>query len=364
MTHRFAIPLLILTAFVGLPGAVAAGDKPRQQGEVKLARGARVDVSNPSGPITITGADTDALRVMAHYEESGNPASVTVGGDGAAGSVNIQPSYRDRDESGEVNLEIELPRYAVLSSVNAGSGDVRVTGMSGDVRVKSSSGSVQVANVGSVVVRAGSGDVVVEGVGGTAYVEASSGNLTARGVKGDLTFKSGSGDAWVEKVGGRVDGSLSSGNLTLKGAGGFVRVAAISGDVVVDGAGGVEIGNASGNITLTEITGDCQVKTASGDVLFTGEISPEHSYKLSSMSGEAVMRLCGSSVPGFTVTLKSYSGEIETEFPLKVEGPTSVSRSITGRYEDGRTQIQIEAFSGSAKILKCEPAPARPKNHK
>jgi DUF4097 and DUF4098 domain-containing protein YvlB len=362
MTLRLT-PLLVLTALAcGL--CANAADRPvRAQSDVTLARGSRVDVQNSNGPITITGSDAETLRVVARYEGSGNPASVSVKRAGPGGTVAIRPSYDDAGEGGEVSLDLQLPRYVSLPSVVAGSGDVTVTGMSGDLRVECSSGNVQVSNVGGVVVNAGSGDVLIEGASGAAFVDANSGNVTARGVKGDLTIKAGSGDARVESVGGSVDATLASGNLTLKSAGGNVRVAAISGDVAIDGAASVDIENASGNITLTRVTGDCDAKTASGDVLFTGEISPEHSYKFQSMSGEAIMRLCGN-VPGFTVTLRSYSGEIETDFPLKVDRPDVVSRGLTGRYEDGRTQIQIEAFSGSAKILKCQPADKREKKGK
>ncbi len=353
MSLRNFIPVVLIVAGMA-PSALAARERPARpanaQGEVKLERGSRVDVNNPNGSIKITGGET--LRIVATYADSGNTASVSVDGDNPGGTVEIRPSFKDDEGSGEVRLELQLPKVVTLNSVVSGSGDVEVSGMQGDVRLTAHSGNVRVANVGSVVIRAGSGDVLVEGVAGNANVEASSGNITAHGVKGDLVFKAGSGDARVENVGGLVDGTLQSGTFSGKGVTGAMRVVAISGDIRVDGSGPAQVQSASGNIVLSSVNGDCDAKTASGNVVFSGEISAEHSYRLKSLSGEAVMRLCGK-VPGFTASLRSYSGEIETEFELKVERSAIVTRELVGRYLDGRTQIQIEAFSGSAKILKC-----------
>jgi len=359
MRVRLYIFMLILSLCGATSGSAAEcpGRRTRLQNDVEIARGSHVTITNSSGPISVTGTDSATLHVTGRYEDSGNNASVRVDAVRTGGTVEIRPSFDDSGESGEVALDVRLPRYATIDSITNGSGDVSVVGIDGDLQVDCHSGNVRVADVGGVIVKAGSGDVVVEKVKGAAFVEASSGNLTVRDVGGDLSFRAGSGDARVDGAGAGVDATMQSGNLTIHGARGFVRIQAISGDVVVDRAGsGVQVASASGNITLTGVAGDCEAKTASGNVLFTGEISVGHAYRLKSMSGEAVLRLCGN-IPGFTVTLRSYSGEIETEFPLKVDRPTTLSRGLTGRYEDGSVQIQIEAFSGSAKILKCQTAP-------
>jgi DUF4097 and DUF4098 domain-containing protein YvlB len=364
MSLRHFIPLVGLVALVALVALCAAtradAGEPhsRAQNDMKLARGSRVEIQNPNGSIMVTGGSDDTLHVVARYADSGNPATVSVSAARPGEAIEIEPGAGDDGgDGGEVELRVQLPSDATLSSVNAGSGDVRVSGMSGDVTVSASNGSVVVSGSGGAVIRSGSGDVTVENIAGTAYLETGSGDVSARGVKGDLTAKTSSGDARVENVGGSADVTLGSGSLVLAGASGFVRVAAISGDVQIDGAGKVEVRCASGNIVLSRVTGDVEAKTASGDVVYTGELLADRTYKVSSMSGDAEMRLCGT-VPGFTVTLSSYSGEIETDFPLKLDRTAVVSRRLTGRYDDGRTQIQIETFSGSAKIVKCAAGPA------
>ena len=127
----------------------------------------------------------------------------------------------------------------------------------------------------------------------------------------------------------------------LTQSGGPVRVDAISGDVQIDGAGSLNVRAASGTVTVAHVAGDCEIRSSSGDVSFTGEIASAHTYRIRSLSGNTIMHLCGD-VPGFTVTLRSYSGDIETDFPLKVDNPSLVSRGLTGRFGDGSTDIQIE----------------------
>jgi hypothetical protein len=63
-------------------------------------------------------------------------------------------------------------------------------------------------------------------------------------------------------------------------------------------------------------------------------------------------------VPGFTATLSSYSGSVETDFPLTLDPALqrgSINRRLTGRYGDGQTQITLESFSQGVKLTKAAP---------
>jgi hypothetical protein len=75
---------------------------------------------------------------------------------------------------------------------------------------------------------------------------------------------------------------------------------------------------------------------------------------LKSTSGHAHMTV-PADAPGFTATLSSYSGEVETDFPLTVESPLQgpVNRRIIGRYGDGQAQIQLDSFSTGVKLSKA-----------
>ncbi|HQR37194.1 MAG TPA: DUF4097 family beta strand repeat-containing protein [Blastocatellia bacterium] len=337
---------------------VAAAHTPSDQSGTTLARAGRVTVTNPNGTITVTGTNADAVQVFVTDETTGVRTAVPVDSLATtnAGSLDIRPNTRST-RGHEVTLVVEVPKSMPVSEVFAGSGDIKVTGVESAMRIRCDSGNVQAVGVGPVQVRAGSGDVLVENSSGAVAIDAGSGSVTASGVKGDLIVRSGSGDVRIDHSGGLVDATVASGEVVLVDATGDVRIAAISGDVHVDRVtGSVEVGNASGSIYMTSVGGDVDVKTASGDAIFTGEISRDHKYRLKSMSGDAVMNICGTP-SGFTATMASYSGDMETAFPLSVDGAAGpVSRRMVGRFGDGATQIQIEAFSGSARIAKCRPA--------
>lgn len=351
MHHRRTIPLCLAGLLAVAPAAFAQGGAR----DVAMGRGGRVEIRNSEGSVTVTGTDSDRLAVNAVYD-NGRPASVAIEPDGQ-NAFTVSPSHDEGDDGddggGTVRLEVRVPRDANLSAVDVADGDVVVTGVHGDVHVTCGSGNVRVSDVGSLDVRASSGNVTVDGSSAGAYVEASSGNVEVRGVKGGLVFRADSGNATVENSGGAVEGSLASGNFRLKNAAGVVRVDAISGDVDVASSGPLTVRSASGNVSVVDTKGDVDVNSASGDVSFTGEISGSSSYKLRSLSGNATMRVCGTA-PGFTATLRSYSGEIETDFPLKIDNPSPVSRGLTGRYGDGKADILIEVQSGSAQILSCD----------
>lgn len=350
--------ILSLAATI-VPATVAAGATDarvdRAVHSAQAGGAGRVSITNPNGSITVTGTDGGSVRVTMTDQSSGEKTTLPVDAVASAG-LDIRPPARTM-RGREVTLDVELPRSGDVTSIVAGSGDVNIHGVTSALQVRCDSGNVRATGIGALQLKAGSGDVLVEDSTGSVFVEAGSGSVTARGVKGDLVVRSGSGDVRVERSGALVDATVASGEVVLADVAGDVRIAAISGDVHVDRVtGAVEVGNASGSIYLTTVGGDIDVKTASGDAIVTAEVTGEHKYRIKSMSGDAVLNVCGEP-SGFTATLASYSGDMETAFPLNIDGTSgSMSRRVVGRFGNGAAQIQIEAFSGSARIAKCRPA--------
>ena len=135
-----------------------------------------------------------------------------------------------------------------------------------------------------------------------------------------------------------------------------MRITSISGDMNVQCVKGhVELNSASGSMSVSSVGDDVDVSTTSGDVKFTGRIRANGHYRLKSTSGRVHMSVPADAA-GFTATLSSYSGEVETDFPLTVEPPLQrgpVNRRIIGRYGDGQTQIVLESFSTGVKLSKA-----------
>ena len=311
--------------------------------------GTRVMITNRNGSVTITGIDTAEVTATARTERDSQVVAVEIIRNDSGG-IQISPAPTAR---GRVLLDVRLPKTALLGTVEAPKGDVRITGVDGDTRILSGSGDVQVGLAGRVTINAGSGSVVVDGASGAVYIESGSGNLAISNVAGEVVFRAGSGDVNIHHVSGAVEGTAASGTVGVRDAGSSVHVASISGDVAVERAKGhVQAETASGDVRVTDPGGDVEARTASGDAWMTGTIRQGGRYRLKSMSGNATAELCGK-VTGFNATLSSYSGDIQTDFELSVDRPNLVTRRLVGRYGDGGAQIELEAFSGSAQLLAC-----------
>ena len=210
-------------------------------------------------------------------------------------------------------------------------------------------------HVGPLEVQAGSGDISLNDIKGAAKVQTGSGDVTAKDIDGDFIAKLSSGDLELDRVTGLVNVSVTSGNAQVHHGGSDVRINSISGDISVQCVKGhVELNSASGSMNLFDIGDDADATTTSGDVKFASKIRTGGRYRLKSTSGQVHMTVPADS-PGFTATLSSYSGEVETDFPLTVESPLQgpVNRRIIGRYLDGQAQIQLDSFSTGVKLSKA-----------
>lgn len=316
--------------------------------ERRLARGGKVIVRNRSGRITITGWERETVQATATGTHRAEAVSVRITeATSPAEALLITPETG----SGRINLEVKVPHYAGVELVTS-SGDVEVTDFNGPIAVDSGSGSVNVNHVDSLEVRARSGDVIVNNVSGQATLANVSGDIIAKSIKGDLTAQVRSGNVRVEDVVGLLNITITNGGLTVQNAGSDVRVASISGDITVQCAkGSVEANTTSGSITLTGIDGDVKANTTSQDIMWTGALHSGGRYHMKSLSGEVRMVIQADS-PSFTATLASYSGEIETDFPLKLETPFqrgSIGRRITGHYNvEGNVKEKVEASVGQS----------------
>jgi DUF4097 and DUF4098 domain-containing protein YvlB len=324
--------------------APAATSAPRgaeeEQGQVepvsvKLARGGKVAISSRSGQIIVSGWDRDVVEASATGDSGPVPVETQTTGDPARPRLLLTISARRYNK--DAKLDVKVPRYADVETLEGYRGDIEVADVDGAALINAGNGDVKIMRVGSLKVSRRSGDV------------------TVREVKGDLTARSFNGDVVVENVGGLVDVAATNGDLRVHNAGGDVRANSATGDVEVRCAKGrAEVSSASGSITLIGVGGDVDASTASADVIFRGPIRVGGSYRLKSLSGDVSMTI-QADVAGFTATLTTYSGGIDTDFPLKVESPVQggpINRRITGTYGNGQAKLALDSFSGTVKIAK------------
>jgi DUF4097 and DUF4098 domain-containing protein YvlB len=323
---------------------VAPGATPESRGEngeqvhvepisVKLVHGGKVAISNRSGRIVVSGWDRDIVQASATGENGAAPLATQTTGDPAHPRVLVttSPHRYGRD----ISIDLKVPRYADVETLEGSRGEVEIADIEGSTLIGAGDGDVKIARAGSIKVTRRRGDI------------------TVREAKGDLTARSFNGYILAENVRGSVDVAAANGDLKVHNAGGDVRANSATGEIEVRCAKGrAEVSSASGSITLIGVVGDAEASTASGDVIFKGAIRGG-TYRLKSLSGDVSMTI-QPDVPGFSATLTTYNGKIDTNFPLKVDSPLQgpINRRITGRYGKGEAKIALDSFNGEVKILK------------
>jgi hypothetical protein len=380
------------------------------QNEQAVPPGSRLAISNDSGPISVTGWDKDTVQAgIAGERDLGAVRIYQQPGKAGLMMISVDPGRH----SDEPHLILKVPRGVVIESLHSGTGNIDISGVKGSISANTGSGGMKISNAGPITAQTGSGDITatsiagdaslqtgsgdirvtgvsgrasiftgsgdmkVETVGslsaknasggitarsidGAASIQANSSDVDIRGVKGDLIARIMSGDLVADNIGGLVDAVVTSGDVSITHSAGDVKISTISADVKVTCASGsVRVGSASASIELSGIGGDFEAKTTSGDVSFTGSIRPRGRYTLKSTSGSVRMAI-QADAPGFTASMSSYSGEMETDFPLRLEGPAGgnkpLNRRIIGRYGDGLADITLDSFSSTVTLTKLKAA--------
>jgi hypothetical protein len=304
---------------------------------MKLARGGRLAVTSRIANIKVVGWDKDTIEATAQGESGPRVLKAEVTGDPSRARVYLYVPAMARRSDHSLDIVVNLPKYADVETLESQTGNIDVSDVDGGVAISSGTGSVSVNRVGSLKVGSRAGDI------------------EARDIKGEVTAKTLQGAIIVANVAGRVDVSATNGDVEVRNAGGDVRATSATGDIEVRCAKGrSEVSSASGSLTLVGVGGDAEASTASGDVTFKSAIRAGGNYRMKSISGEVEMTV-QPNPPGFTATLITYSGEIDTAFPLKLDTGLpagSKNRQVTGRYGDGQAKITLDSFSGTVRIVK------------
>jgi hypothetical protein len=132
----------------------------------------------------------------------------------------------------------------------------------------------------------------------------------------------------------KLSANSVSGNVEVNGAGDEVRARSVSGDVKLERL-------RSPAVTATSVSGDVDAHidalTGPGDLRFT------------SVSGNVSLQLPRSL--DADVTLKTVSGELDSEFPLIIRGPARMGRrTITGTIGRGGRELQLTTVSGDVRL--------------
>ena len=174
--------------------------------------------------------------------------------------------------------------------------------------------------------------VDMDGVGGEVRAHTTQGDLRVAGGKGYISLRSTQGRVEVDGAEGSVVAQTVTGSL-----------------MVTNSSGDIEAETTSGNVTLENIrSADVRAVTTSGRVHFSGEVRDGGRYVLSSHSGNVVAAV----QEGFnaSVTASTFSGNLESAFPITVTGNFGRGRRMTFTMGDGSARMELESFSGNIEL--------------
>jgi len=291
--HRnLCLPLVLLTAVVA---SAACNAGPSVSGtfdrNYKVSGPIRLEITNASGDVDITGSTDGKVHVRGDVRASGfgfdNPqkrlddtvANPPIEQTGDTIRIGKEMS-RMRNVS--IAYAIQVPRDTEVSATVA-SGAQTIRGVRGPVKVQAASGSIR-----------------VEKIERYTQLTTASGTISATDVGNDLRVSSASGSVTVSKVRGDVD------------------VTAISGVIHISNPGGrVEAGTASGDVDIQGAAHDVKAHAASGRVSVQGNPGTENYWELKTASGGVQLAVPGSA--NLHISAEAVSGEIRSDIPIVIE---------------------------------------------
>ncbi len=306
-----------------------------------VPRTVRIELGNRStGRITVQGWDRDEVEARALSSRGEEVVIFDERGDertrklflkadyanktGSGGTTDVLDSPpMDNDDPLQIHLEVSVPRSAQLERIRVIRSNVQVVGVDTSVTVDSKIASVILKNVGPAEVNTREGAVEIENARGYVQVTSTSGPIRVTKANGGVRANSIAGSIELNCVTGRVD-----------------------------------VATAQAPIELIGVDGDVEAMAANSSLRFTGPLREDGRYMLKTLSGRVEMML-PASAPGFSATLISYQGLIETDFTLKSTASAQdnvPNRRIAGRYGNGSPQIMLDSFDGLVRLTRISGA--------
>ena len=185
-------------------------------------------------------------------------------------------------------------------------------------------------------------------------ISSVSGDVTLKGVEGETSVSSVSGEIEVSDVANLVKAKSVSGDVEIRNARSDddVEIASVSGDVTIHSieAEELSISSVSGDVRIRQVSCEQgEFESVSGDIRYTGQIV-SGGYEFTTHSGDVVI-VIGEDV-GFELEASTFSGEIESEFPMTVTSSSKRRRNISAVVGDGSAVIEATTFSGDVQIRK------------
>jgi DUF4097 and DUF4098 domain-containing protein YvlB len=279
------------------------GDDDRYQANVDttvaVARGARLDLNNFGGDITVKVWDKNAVRISA-------------------------------DNSDRERVDIDVDQQVVT------------------IRTSSRFGAPHMVSFDLTVPAWMALDL-----------EGTYTDITATGIAADITATTVQGDVDVTGGSGHISLNSTSGSVKLAKAQGRIDIVTVNdGITVTDTKGDLSAETTNGDIELQGIDADnVSATTINGDITYDGTIKDGGHYSYSTNNGDVSV-----SVPptaNVAVTASTFNGDFDPCFPVSITG--SHKHRFTFTLGTGSAKLEMESFGGDLKI--CRPGEVGKRHH-
>jgi DUF4097 and DUF4098 domain-containing protein YvlB len=260
--------------------------------------------------------------------------------------------------------EIEIERLeGELRAVTAG-GPITAGDITGPVRAETAGGPIELGAVAQrLEARTAGGPINVREAGADAILETSGGGIRIGAVAGTLRAETAGGDIQIARAGSDVIAETAGGEIRIGQAEGSVRAETAGGNITLAGGRGqVVVGTAGGCIALDRVQGGVRAETAGGTIRVALAATRENflASSLATASGDVEVYLPADLPVTIEAVIEEATGhKIYTEFPLTIEGETSVFREGTvrgrGSLNGGGQVLRIHTVAGDIRILRLKP---------
>jgi DUF4097 and DUF4098 domain-containing protein YvlB len=326
----------------------------------QIPANAAIQIENPRGDVSITAGDGSALEVQAHevaYASSDTDAKKVFDAEAAHLTPNGTSVLvkTESNSSGKVNLTITVPKTAKVT-VNAGRGDVSVSGLGAGITV-SARGDLQLNSiVGPVEAHFthGSHDISAHDIQGDLTLDGDASDITFSEITGKVT-QSGEifGGAHMENIRGPLHMHTSQTNIELAELPGDLTLD--SGDLRVNQAKGqMRVVTHSKDIDLNQIYGDIYVETRNGRI----SVEPAGAYSVEARNNKGDVELTLPPNASASVNVHTHNGDILSDYP--VPSTSGENKLATFTIGSGAAKIVLDASNGDVHIKKGPGFPSAP----
>ena len=168
------------------------------------------------------------------------------------------------------------------------------------------------------------------GARGEVRVSTIEGDITVQGGSGFVALQSVDGDLLLSEASGQVSLSTVDGTITVRGVRGDLTANAVDGEILMEGIAARRV----------------DASTVDGGIEFEGTLESGGRYRLTSHDGDVTVI---APVINAEVSVSTFSGEFESDFPVTITGAGSRTR-LNFTLGNGGARLELESFDGTVSL--------------